>query len=296
MTPTTNTNGERDADRAISDGELGAGPGGVSAGAGPGDIPIAAPPSRKERDAIDHPDIVVRAVHGARPAGDDPSHVADVAEQETVALNASRHVGLNSEPSGTGLDNGLKPHPPITEGEKDMGIDFPSPAPIAAGEGDETCCHGSPLHQDCFKCEEAAPAITEGERLREERLRREVWDMLEGRAVAPLPEPIAAPAITECIHSDVLSKGEICPFCSTLPEPIAAGEEDVVVPFTGITKLDLPAERIIGGAAKANLDAVVIIGFDGDGDFFFSANKADGGEVLWLMELARKKLMEIGDQ
>jgi hypothetical protein len=78
--------------------------------------------------------------------------------------------------------------------------------------------------------------------------------------------------------------------------PIAAGEEDVVVPFTGITKLDLPAERIIGGAAKANLDAVVIIGFDGDGDFFFSANKADGGEVLWLMELARKKLMEIGDQ
>jgi hypothetical protein len=41
----------------------------------------------------------------------------------------------------------------------------------------------------------------------------------------PLPEPIAAPAITECIHSDVLSKGEICPFCSTLPEPIAAGEE-----------------------------------------------------------------------
>jgi hypothetical protein len=81
-----------------------------------------------------------------------------------------------------------------------------------------------------------------------------------------------------------------------LPEPIAAGEEDVVVPFTGITKLDLPAERIIGGAAKANLDAVVIIGFDGDGDFFFSANKADGGEVLWLMELARKKLMEIGDQ
>jgi hypothetical protein len=78
--------------------------------------------------------------------------------------------------------------------------------------------------------------------------------------------------------------------------PIAAGEEDVVVLFTGITKLDLPAERIIGGAAKANLDAVVIIGFDGDGDFFFSANKADGGEVLWLMELARKKLMEIGDR
>jgi hypothetical protein len=147
--PTPNTNGERDADRAISDGELGAGPGGVSAGPGDRDIPVAAPA--------------------------------------------------------------------ITEGEEDAAEFY--------------------------------------ERQREELL---------------MDPP--------------------------LPEPIAAGEDDVVVPFTGITKLDLPAERIIGGAAKANLDAVVIIGFDGDGDFFFSANKADGGEVLWLMELARKKLMEIGDQ
>jgi hypothetical protein len=102
---------------------------------------------------------------------------------------------------------------------------------------------------------------------------------------------VAAPAITEGWNHQCPDFGETAP----LPEPIAAGE-DVVVPFTGITKLDLPAERIISGAAEANLGTVVIIGFDGEGDFFFSSNKADGGEVLWLMELARKKLMEIGDQ
>jgi hypothetical protein len=127
----------------------------------------------------------------------------------------------------------------------------------------------------------AAPAITDFDRV--------VGDLLEFVGYDGCPEIRSA----ILLYRDVTKKGERD---HPLPEPIAAGEEDVVVPFTGITKLDLPAERIIGGAAKANLDAVVIIGFDGDGDFFFSANKADGGEVLWLMELARKKLMEIGDQ
>ena len=59
-----------------------------------------------------------------------------------------------------------------------------------------------------------------------------------------------------------------------------------------VTSLDLPAERVIDGAAKASLEEVVIIGFNKDGEFYFSANKSDGGGILWLMELAKKKLLE----
>ena len=53
-----------------------------------------------------------------------------------------------------------------------------------------------------------------------------------------------------------------------------------ILEFNGITK-------------EADLEEVVIIGFDKCGEFYFSSNKADGGCILWLMEVAKKKLLEI---
>jgi hypothetical protein len=202
-----NTNGEKDADRAISDGELGAGPGGVSAGPGDRDIPIAAPAiTEGEEDA------------------------AEFYERQ----------------------------------REELLMDPPLPEPIAAGLWRNA-------EDQVLELAKVLQTIAE--------------------------EPVNWNATDHHYYAGIVGRFQLlADGVLKASPPIAAGEEDVVVPFTGITKLDLPAERIIGGAAKANLDAVVIIGFDGDGDFFFSANKADGGEVLWLMELARKKLMEIGDQ
>ena len=37
------------------------------------------------------------------------------------------------------------------------------------------------------------------------------------------------------------------------------------------------------------------LGMEGDGDFYFSSNKSDAGDVLYLIEMAKKKLMEICD-
>jgi len=68
-----------------------------------------------------------------------------------------------------------------------------------------------------------------------------------------------------------------------------------VVPFPVVTRLDLPADRIIT-AAQGNLEDVVIVGWDLNGDFYFGSSKADGAEVLWLLEIAKKKLLEVGDQ
>lgn len=59
-----------------------------------------------------------------------------------------------------------------------------------------------------------------------------------------------------------------------------------------ITRLDIPVDRVKKAAEKANLEQVIIIGFDKDGEFYFSSSKADGGTVLWLMEVAKKKLLE----
>lgn len=68
-----------------------------------------------------------------------------------------------------------------------------------------------------------------------------------------------------------------------------------VVTFPGITKLDLPPERLLTQALEAQPDSVVIVGYGKDGEFYFASSKADGAEVLWLLELAKKRLLEVGD-
>lgn len=67
-----------------------------------------------------------------------------------------------------------------------------------------------------------------------------------------------------------------------------------VVNFTGITKLNLPTERVLSSALEASLNGVVIVGYDKDGEFYFASSYAAGPEVLWLIELARTKLLKIG--
>lgn len=66
-----------------------------------------------------------------------------------------------------------------------------------------------------------------------------------------------------------------------------------VINFSGITLLDFPVERIYKGAMKAKLKTLVVVGVDEDGDFYFASTKADGGEVLWYLELAKKRLLEV---
>ena len=67
----------------------------------------------------------------------------------------------------------------------------------------------------------------------------------------------------------------------------------VVVPLGNITYLDLPTDRILEEAKGECKDGVVVLGFDNDGEFYFASSIADGGSVIWLMELAKKKLLEV---
>jgi hypothetical protein len=60
-----------------------------------------------------------------------------------------------------------------------------------------------------------------------------------------------------------------------------------------VTKLDLPAERILTGALAAELDSAVVIGWDGS-DLYFASSIANGAEVLWLLEEAKIQLMAKG--
>lgn len=64
--------------------------------------------------------------------------------------------------------------------------------------------------------------------------------------------------------------------------------------FPGITTLDHDPSIMLELAKKAELTEVVILGYDKDGKFFFSASKAAGPDVLWLLELAKVELIDLG--
>lgn len=68
-----------------------------------------------------------------------------------------------------------------------------------------------------------------------------------------------------------------------------------VIEFTGITKLDLDADRVLENT-KGKLDCFVIAGYDKEGNEYFAATMADGGETLWLLERCKKALLEVGDE
>jgi hypothetical protein len=51
-------------------------------------------------------------------------------------------------------------------------------------------------------------------------------------------------------------------------------------------------ERLLARMREAGLKDVVVIGFDKDGEFWTDITFADGPTVLWLMELAKAKVLE----
>ncbi|GJE00554.1 hypothetical protein [Methylobacterium isbiliense] len=70
-------------------------------------------------------------------------------------------------------------------------------------------------------------------------------------------------------------------------------DEGNVAAVRVLTRLDMTPARTLAQAQDADLTEVVVIGFDEAGDPFFASSRADGGAVLWLLELAKKALMEV---
>lgn len=68
-----------------------------------------------------------------------------------------------------------------------------------------------------------------------------------------------------------------------------------VVPIGGITRLDLPTERVLEACKEHCSDGVLIVGFDDDGELYFASSLADGGTIMWLLELTKKRLLETAE-
>ena len=68
-----------------------------------------------------------------------------------------------------------------------------------------------------------------------------------------------------------------------------------VIPFNGITRLDLDPDMVLENT-KGKLEGVIIIGYDKDGHEWFASSYADGGDVLWLLERMKLRLLNIEEE
>lgn len=62
--------------------------------------------------------------------------------------------------------------------------------------------------------------------------------------------------------------------------------ESNVVPFTGITKADLPVDYILARASEADLSECVVVGFDSSGNEYFASSRADAAQVIYHLQRA----------
>ncbi len=63
-----------------------------------------------------------------------------------------------------------------------------------------------------------------------------------------------------------------------------------IIPFTGVTKLNLEPDTLLE-SYKGEFEGFVIAGFGKDGEEIFGSSYADGGTALWLMERFKRRLM-----
>lgn len=70
---------------------------------------------------------------------------------------------------------------------------------------------------------------------------------------------------------------------------------DNIVLFPGISPNDYGANLMLEAATNADLDSVVIIGWNKDGEMFFSSSMGNGPECLWLIEKAKQSLLKAGE-
>ena len=70
---------------------------------------------------------------------------------------------------------------------------------------------------------------------------------------------------------------------------------DNVALFTGISPNEYDANIMLEAAVRQDLENVIIIGWDKDGEMFFSSSMGDGPECLWLIEKAKMALLTAGE-
>ena len=69
-----------------------------------------------------------------------------------------------------------------------------------------------------------------------------------------------------------------------------------IKPFTGVTSMDIPTDRVLQAAITHGMSEVVVCGFDAEGQAYFASSIADAAPVLYHLDRARWRLMKAMDE
>ena len=58
------------------------------------------------------------------------------------------------------------------------------------------------------------------------------------------------------------------------------------------TRLDIPADRVLDAAKEDNLSVAMVIGYDPDGGLVLRTTTTKAKDLVWLMELAKKLILD----
>lgn len=71
------------------------------------------------------------------------------------------------------------------------------------------------------------------------------------------------------------------------------------IPLGNVTRLDLRPDDVLEKAKEwtdGEGSGVVVLMWDRHGHPYFASSIADGGEILWLLELCKKQLLEMAEE
>ena len=68
--------------------------------------------------------------------------------------------------------------------------------------------------------------------------------------------------------------------------------DDNVVVLDVLTTINLPPERILNAALEADLAALVIVGYDKNGEYYFHSSIPHGATVNWLLDQCKKRIID----
>lgn len=68
-----------------------------------------------------------------------------------------------------------------------------------------------------------------------------------------------------------------------------------VIQFRGVTRLALDPDVVLENT-KGELTGFIIAGYTKDGEYWFASTYADSGDSLWLAEMFKKNLLEVGNE
>lgn len=64
-----------------------------------------------------------------------------------------------------------------------------------------------------------------------------------------------------------------------------------IIRLNCLTTLDIPANAVLEHAIN-KLDHVILAGWDTNGELYCASSLADGGEVLWLLEKMKQRVLD----